>query len=226
MIDSLRKCSGITDPFYQSVSCNQTYCFLATKMTNGKQLTTSAIRSKRCEGSVQEATSTLCNECSSVVPILQQKCIEKKPVHPNTPLATLSRSHLITEVKEGRSRFKKIQGELQRMRLDVARNGVHLSGGVSAGLAATMDEHPIDNELINLFWKEQSKAFSTNPHGMRWHPMIIRFAIYLQYQSPRAYQALRDTGVLRLPNKSTLRDYTNVIQPKAGFQAHVFEVHS
>lgn len=49
--------------------------------------------------------------------------------------------------------------------------------------------------------------------------MMIRFAIYLRCQSPRAYESLRESGVLRLPNQATLRDYTNFIQPKSGFQA-------
>ena len=60
--------------------------------------------------------------------------------------------------------------------------------------------------------------------GMRWHPTMIRFAIYLQYQSSRAYEAIRQSGVLRLPNRSTLRDYTNFVQPQSGFQTQAFEV--
>lgn len=60
---------------------------------------------------------------------------------------------------------------------------------------------------------------------MRWHPMMIRFAIYLRCQSPRAYESLRESGVLRLPNQATLRDYTNFIQPKSGFQAEAFQVN-
>ncbi len=55
--------------------------------------------------------------------------------------------------------------------------------------------------------------------------MMIRFAIYLRCQSPRAYESLRESGVLRLPNQATLRDYTNFIQPKSGFQAEAFQVN-
>lgn len=48
---------------------------------------------------------------------------------------------------------------------------------------------------------------------------------YLRCQSPRAYESLRESGVLRLPNQATLRDYTNFIQPKSGFQAEAFQVN-
>lgn len=56
---------------------------------------------------------------------------------------------------------------------------------------------------------------------------MIRFAIYLRCQSPRAYESLKESGVLRLPNQATLRDYTNFIQPKSrsGSQAETFQVN-
>ena len=47
--------------------------------------------------------------------------------------------------------------------------------------------------------------------GMKWHPMLIKFAIMIRQQSPALYRTLRDVGVLRLPGESTLRDYTAVI---------------
>jgi hypothetical protein len=95
---------------------------------------------------------------------------------------------------------------------------------VGQGLFSSIEKNLPDNEFLELFWKEQKKAFQCNPKGMRWHPMMIRFAIFLQYHSSRACEAIRESGVLKLPNKSTLRDYTNVITPATGFQQHVFEV--
>ena len=85
-----------------------------------------------------------------------------------------------------------------------------------------METTNIEDPFMKLFWEEQQKAASVDPRGMRWHPMMIRFAIYLHYQSHRAYEALR--GVLHLPNKSTLRDYTNVFRPHEGYQEVVFQV--
>lgn len=57
--------------------------------------------------------------------------------------------------------------------------------------------------------------------GHRWHPMVLRFALMLHSQSTAAYNTLRNTGVLRLPSESTIRDYTNAIHPKAGFNMEV-----
>uniref|UniRef100_A0A8W8M802 Transposable element P transposase-like RNase H domain-containing protein n=1 Tax=Magallana gigas TaxID=29159 RepID=A0A8W8M802_MAGGI len=94
---------------------------------------------------------------------------------------------------------------------------------VGEGLFATLQSYKSGNALMDLFWEKQKKAFTTSPKGMRWHPMMIRFAIYLRCQSSRAYESLRESGVLRLPNQATLRDYTNFIQPKSGFHAEAFQ---
>ena len=37
------------------------------------------------------------------------------------------------------------------------------------------------------------------------------------------YNTLRDTGILKLPGESTLRDYTNYITPQTGFNPDVVE---
>jgi hypothetical protein len=95
---------------------------------------------------------------------------------------------------------------------------------VGEGLFNAIEMNSHDNAFLDLFWMQQKQAFGHHPKGMRWHPMMIRFAIFLHYHSARAYEAIKSSGVLRLPNKSTLRDYSNVIRPSPGFQAHVFEV--
>ena len=53
-----------------------------------------------------------------------------------------------------------------------------------------------------------------NKRGMRWHPLIIRFALNLRYLSATAYKAVGN--FLALPSKHTLQDYTHVIKFKAG----------
>ena len=171
-----------------------------------------------CEGAITDANS-ICHAYEQLIPILQEKYEKNKQVpHPKTPLTSWTRENLIAEVKCNRKKLAKVK-------VAIVKDSVVLSAETSEGLSAVMEQQSAhNNELMHLFWQEQSKALSKNPKGMRWHPMLIRFAIYLQYQSPRAYQALKDSGVLRLPNKSTLRDYTNVIQPKTGFQPEVFEV--
>lgn len=58
---------------------------------------------------------------------------------------------------------------------------------------------------------------------MRWHPMLIKFAVCVRQMSPALYAFLRETGVLKLPGESTLRDYTGVLVTTPGFQTHVIK---
>ena len=51
--------------------------------------------------------------------------------------------------------------------------------------------------------------------------IYFEFSIFMQFQSPREYKKLWKTGVLHLPNKSTLKDYANVIKPRGNLQSSI-----
>ena len=51
---------------------------------------------------------------------------------------------------------------------------------------------------------------------MRWHPLMIRWCLYLRHQSNKAYETLRDSGCIHLPSQCT-----NCIKAKSGFSADV-----
>ena len=75
-----------------------------------------------------------------------------------------------------------------------------------------------DDSFKALFWQQQLKAASLNKaSGMRWHPLVIKWCIYLQYKSSSTYEALRSTGVIKLPSGHTLRDYKHFASPVTSF---------
>ena len=57
--------------------------------------------------------------------------------------------------------------------------------------------------------------------GMRWHPLLIKWCIYLRHLSAKSYEMLRESGVVRLPSQRTLRDYTNCVKAIPGFSYEV-----
>jgi len=59
---------------------------------------------------------------------------------------------------------------------------------------------------------------------MRWHPMVIRWCLYLRRKSSTAYEALRDSGFVTLPSSRTLFDYSHYIKSALGFQPDVVQV--
>ena len=81
-----------------------------------------------------------------------------------------------------------------------------------------------EDSFTRLFWEEQERAFThKDQRQMRWHPMIIKWCLYIKLKSSGAYGALRQSGVLRLPSERTLRDYTHVFKAKEGVQQEVTE---
>lgn len=73
-----------------------------------------------------------------------------------------------------------------------------------------------------IFWQQQIDATRiSDARGMRWHPLMIRFCIYLRHQSQSAYETLRQSNCVSLPSQRTLRDYTHHTKAKPGFSAEV-----
>ena len=56
---------------------------------------------------------------------------------------------------------------------------------------------------------------------MRWHPLLIKWCLYLRPLSGKAYDLLRDSGCIHLPSQRTLRDYTHYIKSQVGFSNEV-----
>jgi len=73
-----------------------------------------------------------------------------------------------------------------------------------------------------LFWEQQLKAARCNDaRQMRWHPVIIKWCLYLRNKSSGMYEALRESGCIALPSQRTLRDYTHCFDSKIGFSNDV-----
>lgn len=76
-----------------------------------------------------------------------------------------------------------------------------------------------------LFLEEQLKyATASNPRAHRWHPAILLFAISIRSKSPNAYEALRDSGFVKLPHSRTLFDYTHYIQTNVGVSSELLKL--
>jgi len=76
------------------------------------------------------------------------------------------------------------------------------------------------DDFQRIFWEQQmSYNQHKNKKGMRWHPLIIRFALNLRYLSSAAYKAVG--SFLALPSKRTLQDYTHIIKFQAGTSSEI-----
>ena len=52
-----------------------------------------------------------------------------------------------------------------------------------------------------LFWDQHHTASSLkSSKSMRWHPLLIKWCLYLRHLSGKAYDLLRDSGCIHLPS--------------------------
>ena len=71
-----------------------------------------------------------------------------------------------------------------------------------------------------IFWEQQRDYNKLkNKRSMKWHPLMIRFALNLRYLSSTAYRSIGN--FLALPSQRTLRDYTHVLSFDAGVSGEV-----
>ena len=81
-----------------------------------------------------------------------------------------------------------------------------------------------EGSFPRIFWEAQQKAATLKSlKSMRWHPLMIRWCLYLRHLSGSAYETIRESGVIKLPSQRTLRDYTYYTKATVGFSADVDE---
>ena len=118
---------------------------------------------------------------------------------------------------------RKLANMKKKLEENVSERSVTLNSSLSEDLvnimklhSATVKSENVSDSFRHVFWDQQLKAATRDPRGMRWHPLMIRWCIYLCHKSSGAYNLLRKSGI-------TLQDYTHYISPQAGFSKEVDE---
>ena len=204
--------------------------YLEVKYFLSDQVTrcTTLIRAHACS---RTATSPdeLCNACKDALILVRRKktryeSANSQEIGQFCPLNKVSKDRLANELKITRIEKVRAQNDLEQIRSRLAKESLVVSEKSHANLTKVIEGCQMEEgSFVRKFWEEQQKAFHCKSGGMRWHPMMVRFAVLLHSQSPSAYRSLRELGVLKLPAESTLRDYTNVLHPHSGFRIEVFE---
>ena len=76
-------------------------------------------------------------------------------------------------------------------------------------LTPEVDQKFSEDSPQHLLWQKQLKHNRLKKkQQMRWHPLVIRFALSLLYSSRAAYHTVTSSGFLALASERTLRDYS------------------
>ena len=102
---------------------------------------------------------------------------------------------------------------------------VEVSDEIHASLMTFAQHHKPDDQdqdsFAHVFWLEQTKNLQSVPNGRRWHPLMIKWCIYLHHLSSSAYELLCRSDSIVLPSARTLRDYTHYFDNTYGFNNQV-----
>ena len=119
---------------------------------------------------------------------------------------------------------------LQKKLEDVLeKQGTNVPKDLHDDLDSIVQEHSPDiasrfpeNSFQRVFWDQQQQANAArSANGRRWHPLMIKWCLYLRHISSSGYEVLRNSGVISLPSQRTLRDYTHFLEAAPGFSAQV-----
>ena len=109
------------------------------------------------------------------------------------------------------------------------RQSLPLCTEIDADMKALMEQYSTkvlsthaEDSFKHIFWSQQLKAMTLkSKRSMRWHPLVIKWCLYLHYRSSGAYETLRKSGIIELPSGRTLRDYRHFVPSSTGFSTAV-----
>ena len=198
------------------------------------------IRHSDCEMILSSKGVDRCQKCtdyrSTLHALASRECRRTKPDRTShTNYRYLSTPEKLDRLHDLRRENRLAQMKIERLRAKLTQ--ITANVGVSLDESTTSDLHQVMQEeeeqvaqkfppgsFQDIFWQQQKEAASRSgkeKRGMRWHPLMVKWCLYLRHQSSKAYETLRESGCIHLPSQRTLRDYTHCVQSGAGFSAGV-----
>ena len=213
--------------------------FLDAYVLDSTTLEISTVRHKNCELLIDRSVNR-CNYCTKYRDVLRKTIYRhSNPIsnHVTSPRSHANYRYLLPNQLKQRlhnmhNTVRTIKAKLTRLLMikqSLVYNGVELDvvnhndlvNVMSSYSKQIQDTHAKDS-FQRIFWEQQQKAASySDPKSMRWHPLIIKWCLYLHHMSSGAYETFRTSGILRLPSQRTLRDYTHYIKASCRFSNEV-----
>lgn len=140
----------------------------------------------------------------------------------NTPEKCARLVSLHETVRLQKRALQHLQSRLDR---HIQSSGVQVDDTIQSDLLQIMDTHSSmiaqkygEESFQTIFWQQQLKSASAkSSSGIRWHPLIVKWCLYLHHMSSKAYETIRNSGIVTLPSSRTLQDYKHLSNTTMGF---------
>ena len=200
------------------------------------------IRAGSCQMLTVGARCSACSGCRSVLRskekrLREQKSVDKENILSSTrPNCSMSNEDIQAKQKllKAKSRNLEIQNKRLRERICIElEKSAKLSETETGDVDALVKEctpqiakqFPNSSAFQRIFWEEQCKYNELkSKSSMRWHPLIIKWALLIKSKSAKAYQTLKDSGFIGLPSERTLYNYGHCTPSKLGFVPEVVDM--
>jgi Transposase protein len=185
---------------------------------------TNSVRSVDCTLLTEEV---VCFHCRKMVTLLRTKyrkrpsVVCRKIVHMTREEAQAKLRRSMLNLANLKNKNKRLSVKMQKLiksgtSLSKSDNNDFLSILVSDGNKTE------SSDLAKIFFSEQIKAAKARaPNGHRWHPLMIKWCLYLKSKSASTYSALRK--VITLPSERRLYDLQTLSHVNPGFHEDVLD---
>ena len=183
-------------------------------------------RSRKCQLLVESDENCQC--CKEQSYSMQRSSQAKQsrmsePAHLYAPVSKTAPDRLKLTLREQRLKCADLERQLNEMKSEIAKLSIEVDHNLSNDVTTILSGAHEVTPFMNLFWQQQKKLLQSSPSGVKYHPMVIRYALSLAAKSPSCYEEIRQSKILVLPSQRTLRDYRNYIRPTRGYQDSVVE---
>ena len=231
--------SRFPDSLAVFVDSDQKPCAREEIICSSADSTTTTIRVIDCHLLTQKQKCAKCTKYKLTLNTMRHRLINKAstpaPAASHTKHSSMNKNQLRSALKVAKADNKTLKRELKKIKSDISRetnkHGVTLDVSQNEEFESIMDAHnaQVEKEFQEdknspnlLLWKQHminSKNKSAKQN--RWHPLVIKWCIALQYKSSAAYEFIRNSGVISMPSKSTLRRYSHFTDPEPGYNEPV-----
>ena len=157
-------------------------------------------RSKYCQ--ILNHSDNQCESCKSInkACLRSQTATSHKMSQPAklfAPILQTSIAIIKLTFQNQRLRCSQLEKEIEKMRNELTNSSVEIDHEMSNDFVKILsDANENMTPFMNLFWQQQKQLFSSCSHGVRYHPMVIRFCLSLAAKSSSCYEELRNSGIL------------------------------
>lgn len=196
---------------------------------------TTTIRHVQCEIIIGSRRASRCGVCCkyratlrSLLSHVQHSKGARTEENSHVNYRFINKEEKIIRMKRIKRKYRNTEKKFNYMRAKlkavIAKQGVTVDDEMHWDIKSIMKDGIGNCKTMfqKIFWDQQFTAANlSDSRQMKWHPLMIKWALYLRHQSNKCYETLREAKCIHLPSQRTLRDYTYYLQSNTGFSNEV-----